>query len=278
MVGRVIKKESNYYKILCDNKILKFPVRGKVSYKKNKLLVGDFVKIDLENEIIYDVLERKNELRRPKIANVDYGIIVTSLKSPDFSSYLLDKNLSFLIYNNITPIICFTKNDLLKDKEKDEIDNIKHYYEEIGFIVVYNYELEKIKKIIANKVVCLTGQTGAGKSSLINRLDNNLNLKTSEISKALNRGVHTTKHVEIFNVNSSLVADTPGFSSLDLKEMTKDDIKDSFVEFSKYQCIYKDCNHINESDCEIKNHINQGDILLSRYINYKKLIDEVNLK
>lgn len=275
MIGRIVKKESKDYVLQTEKGIITMPARGKINFNKINLLVGDIVNIDWDNQIIENVKERKNELRRPRIANVDICLLVMSLKEPNFSAHLLDKNLSFIIFNKIKPIICFTKCDLITEDEKKYYLKLKKYYENIGIQVVFNDEITKIKKIIKDKVVVLTGQTGAGKSTLLNKLDSNLNLKTSPISKALNRGVHTTKHVQLFSICSSLIADTPGFSSLDLREMTKNDIKDTFKEFNKINCVYNNCFHINEKECNVKKAVDQGIILKSRYDNYVKFINEV---
>ena len=178
-------------------------------------------------------------------------------------------------YNNITPIICFTKYDLLDDTT--EIDEIISYYKKIGYQVFINNEPDNIKSILKNKVSVLTGQTGVGKSSLLNKLKDDLNLKTGEISKALGRGRHTTRHVELLEIEKGLVADTPGFSSLDFVGMDKQDIKDNFTEFYANQdkCKYKDCLHLKEDGCFIKKLVEEGKIRKSRYINYKKFIESM---
>ena len=142
------------------------------------------------------------------------------------------------------------------------------YYTNIGIKVTTNRNLYKLKRYIKNKTLVLTGQTGAGKSSLLNKLDNKLNLATNEISEALGRGRHTTRHVELFKYKTSFIADTPGFSSLDLKTIDKEEIKDSFLEFRNITCEYKDCMHTNEKQCTVKELVNNKKILKSRYENY----------
>ena len=176
----------------------------------------------LKNKVINKILPRKNVLIRPPVANIDQALILTSTIEPSFSSNLLDKMLVIIEYNNIKPIICFTKYDLLEDKTY--IDSVIEYYKKIGYDVFINDEIDNIKNILNKKVSVLTGQTGVGKSSLLNRLKENLNLKTGEISKALGRGRHTTRHVELLKIEDGLVADTPGFSSLDFIGMNKNDI------------------------------------------------------
>ena len=137
-----------------------------------------------------------------------------------------------------------------------------------------NYEKEKIIKIFKNKVSVFTGQSGAGKSTLLNNLNKNLKLETNEISKALNRGKHTTRHTTLLEVGEGLVADTPGFSALTFNEMTNDLIRDNFIEFNKYRekCKYRDCMHYKEDKCEIKNKVNEEVILKSMYDNYINFI------
>lgn len=272
MQGIIIKNISNDYTILADNKKYTCKARGKFRKEKITPLVGDNCIFDQEKKYIIEILERKTELVRPPVANIDQAVIITSAKEPDFSSNLLDKLLCIIEFNNITPIICFTKLDLLEDKDKKYIENIIEYYKNIGYKVYKNTELEDIKKIFKNKITVFTGQSGAGKSTLLNRLNSNLNLKTDEISKALGRGKHTTRHVELLEMYDGLIADTPGFSSISFIEMKNEDIRDNFIEFNKYRdkCEYKDCMHISETNCEIKRQLENNNILNSRYENYLK--------
>ena len=161
------------------------------------------------------------------------------------------------------------------DKTKLEIDEYIKYYQKIGYQVYLNTD-EELKSIFKNKVTVFAGQSGAGKSTLLNRLDSNLKLDTGEVSVALGRGKHTTRHVELIPLLDGLVADTPGFSSLTFDGMTKEDIRDNFIEFNKYRdlCEYKDCMHNNETICSIKEKVSNGEIIQSRYDNYIKFINE----
>lgn len=277
MQGRVIKLISNKWTVLTDNGLLlECSCIGKFKYLKESPLVGDLVIVDEKNKVINKILPRKNVLIRPPVANIDQALILTSTIEPSFSSNLLDKMLVIIEYNNIKPIICFTKYDLLEDKTY--IDSVIEYYKKIGYDVFINDEIDNIKNILNKKVSVLTGQTGVGKSSLLNRLKENLNLKTGEISKALGRGRHTTRHVELLKIEDGLVADTPGFSSLDFIGMNKNDIKDNFIEFYENQdkCKYQDCMHIKEDGCYIKEMLKAKTILDSRYDNYKKFIEQIN--
>lgn len=278
MIGRVIKLISNKWTVENKGEYYECSSIGKFRYQKVSPLVGDIVEFDEKDNIIKKILPRKNELIRPPVANIDQALILVSCKEPNFSSNLLDKMLVVIEYNNVKPVICFTKYDLLE--ETTEIDDIISYYKSIGYEVYINNELSDIKKILNGKLSVLTGQTGVGKSSLLNKLKMDLNLATGEISKALGRGRHTTRHVELLEIEGGLVADTPGFSSLDFIGMDKNDIKDNFIEFYANQdrCKYKDCVHIKEDGCYIKKLLEEGKIRNTRYENYKKFIESLEEK
>ncbi len=268
--GKIIKLISNDYTVLSD-KLYVCKCRGKFRNERITPLVGDNVLFDPENNYILEIKERKNELVRPPVSNIDQAYIVTNVK-PTFNSNLLDKLLCIIEFNNIKPIIIFTKIDLLSEEEKEEINEVINYYKSIGYDVYINTEVDKIKASMKNKISVLSGQSGAGKSTLLNKIDKDLNLKTDEISIALGRGKHTTRHVELISVCGGWVADTPGFSSLDFAGMDNTDIRDNFIEFNEYKdnCRYRDCMHLNEEDCNVKN--NQK-ILKSRYANYVSFIN-----
>ncbi len=270
MIGRIIKILSNDYTVKYDDEIIVCKVRGKFRSLHLTPLVGDFVKFDKDKKYIMEILNRKNELVRPPVSNIDQVIIITSVKDPDFESNLLDKLLVILEYNKIKPIICFSKLDLLDDTKEiyKYINYYRKYYE-----VYLNTEIDKIKEVFKNKLTVFTGQSGAGKSTLLNKLNPNLNLKTNEISYALGRGKHTTRHVELLELFGGMVADTPGFSAINFN-MNNIEIKDNFVDFDKYreECEFRDCTHIKEENCGIKKHVDSGDILKSRYENYLKFV------
>lgn len=264
--GKIIKIVSNLYSVKVKEEILECRARGKFRKEEITPLVGDFCKIDYENKYILEILPRKNYLMRPMIANVDVALIVASVKDPNLSLNLLDKMLSVITLNQIEPMIYFSKMDLLNTQEKKDFKKIIKYYDGIGIPVIN--KPKKLLKRLQNKMVVVTGQTGAGKSTLLNKLDKNLKLKTDEISKALGRGKHTTRHVELYKIKNCYIADTPGFSSIDFTENTKEEIKDSFREFKKYTCEYKNCMHDKEKNCEVKKAVQRGEILSSRYENY----------
>lgn len=274
MQGKIIKIISNDYTVLTDDNIYVCKSRGKFRNLKVTPLVGDNVVFDEVNHYILEVLPRKTELVRPPVANIDQAVIVTSVKNPDLDTNLLDKLITIIEFNNVKPIICFTKLDLLNNT--NEIDKLIAYYQKIGYDVFRNTELEDIKNILKNKVTVFTGQSGAGKSTLMNQIDSSLNIKTDEISYALGRGKHTTRHVELISLYDGLVADTPGFSSLDFYDMTTSDIRDNFIEFNEYKegCKYRDCMHDKEDECAIKEELKNSNILRSRYENYIHFIEK----
>lgn len=277
MEGIIIKNISNDYVVESNKKTYTCKPRGK--FRKDKIipLVGDRVIIDEQNNYILEIKPRKNHLIRPTVANIDQALIVTSVKNPNLDTNLLDKLLTIISYNNIEPIICFTKIDLLDSEELLEIQKYIEYYEKIGYKVVTNSSPNNFKDIFKDKITVLAGQSGAGKSSLLNLLDKNLKLKTNEISYALNRGKHTTRHTELYEVLEGFIVDTPGFSQIDFHNMKKEDIRDNMKEMfdNLHDCKYRDCMHIKEDGCKVKEKVKEQEILESRYSNYQKFIESI---
>lgn len=269
--GRISNINSSKYIVDCQDEVFDCVLRGIFRKEKIVPLVGDYVLIDENTKQVVKFFERKNFLTRPNIANIDIALVVTSTKKPDLDLVLLDKLLTNIIARNIEAVICFTKTDLLDDDEYSNFILIKDYYEKIGIKTILNTEIDKFEKNVSNKVVALCGQTGAGKSTFINKIDSKFNLATNPISESLNRGIHTTRYVSLYKIKDYFIADTPGFSALDLSDLTEEMIRDSFIEFSNYDCKYRDCNHINTDGCKI---MNNPDILQSRYDNYCKFIKE----
>lgn len=275
MIGKIVKQISNDYTVKVDNTLYTCKARGKFKHDGITPLVGDNALIDPNNKLLLEILPRINELIRPSIANIDQAVIVMSNKIPEFSLDLLDKLLCIIEYNSIKPIIYVSKTDLLNRDELDKLELILNYYRNIGYKV---YTDLSIKEVFKDKVTVFVGQSGAGKSTLLNKLDSNLSLITGDVSISLGRGKHTTRHVELINTLGGLIADTPGFSKISFIGMSKEDIRDNFIEFNKYRdkCKYKDCMHDAEDECEIKNEVNNSNILISRYQNYLKYIKEVS--
>ena len=285
--GQIRQSLSGYYDIFSEGKTYRTRARGNFRKKGQTPLVGDYVefKADNENEgYVLKILERKNQLVRPPVANVDCAIVVTACIEPDFSSNLLDRQLVMLSENEIVPILYFSKADLMDETTKERMLPVFDYYSKYYRTVVSEKNMadeELVSALLeeAGNVLVVMGQNGAGKSTLLNRLDPKLKLETGEISKALSRGRHTTRKVSLMDVKGHLIADTPGFSSFELREIEKERLSSLFEDFNEYspQCRFRGCLHLNEPDCAVKAAVLEGKILESRYENYKlfqKMIQE----
>ena len=274
MQGQIIKIVSDLHIVSCDGEI--YPCKCRGIFRKEHItpLVGDYVLFSKEKKLIEKILPRKNEFQRPRVSNIDQAFLITSLVNPDFSLNLLDKLIVLMEVNKVEPIICITKEDIASEDNKNEIYEYLKYYESIGYKVISNKELDKIKELIPGKTSVFTGQTGAGKSTLLNLLNPEWNLETGEVSLALGRGRHTTRVVELFSLFDGKVMDTPGFSSLDFSKISKEQIKDAFVEFSNISCPFKDCSHTKEAECLVRKEVMANNIIESRYVNYLKFIGE----
>lgn len=273
MKGQIVKISSDLHFVNFEDEI--FPCKCRGIFRKEHIIpvVGDYVLFSKEKKLIEEILPRKNTFYRPKVSNIDRAFLITSLKLPDFSLNLLDKFLVLMEINKVEPIICITKSDLVLEDELNKINEVLNYYRSIGYTVVFNTEIDKIKELLENKTSVFTGQTGAGKSTLLNKLNPNWNLETGEISVALGRGKHTTRVVELFDFCNGKVMDTPGFSSLEFNRYTKEQIRDAFIEFLEYPCPFKDCNHTKEEECCVKKAVKDNNIMKSRYENYLKFIE-----
>lgn len=274
MKGQIVKIHSDLHYVQVEDEV--YPCKCRGIFRKEKILplVGDFVEFNKEKLVVEKILPRKNEFSRPKVSNIDQAFLITSLVSPDFSLNLLDKLIVLMELHSVRPIICITKRDLVSDEDYKDIEKSLSYYQDIGYTVVFNTELDKIKKLLKDKTSVFTGQTGAGKSTLLNKLKPDWNLETGEVSLALGRGRHTTRVVTLYELFEGKVMDTPGFSALDFHEYSKEEIRDAFVEFSRYPCPFRDCLHTREVECEIKKAVNANNIMKSRYLNYLSFIGE----
>lgn len=275
-LGIVTKINSNIFTVKVNDKYIECSSRGIFKNREIKPIVGDNVKVNLKDNRIEEVLTRKNYLLRPNVANIDIALIVTSIKEPDISLLLLDKLISIVEINKIEPVIILTKTDLVNDSEKKELKVLFNYYNKIGIKTFINTDIKNIKKYLDSKIVTVCGQTGAGKSTLINLLKPELNLNTNAISTALGRGIHTTRIVELFEIDNFYIVDTPGFSQIDINIYSKEQVKMSFREFRNIKCKFNDCNHLdNEYGCEVKKLVENNTILKSRYDNYLSFIKEI---
>lgn len=278
--GKIIKALSGFYYVEVDNTIYQCRARGK--FRKDELvpLVGDYCEFTIENGnegYIRKLFDRKNELVRPPICNIDQALLVFSAKEPDMNTILLNRFLILIEHFHIEPIICISKMDLNKD---NEIQNTMFPYEEAGYKVIYvsskdNIGIEEIKKMFKDKITVVTGQSGVGKSSLLNAMNIHLNIDTNEISKALGRGKHTTRHVELLKMYGGYVADTPGFSSLELN-LEPIDVAHSYHDFDELsaECKFRGCLHDSEPHCAIKKAVEDGHISKERYNHYLMFLKE----
>ncbi len=273
MIGQITKIVRDIHTVSYGTIHYDCKCRGKIRNLRQVPVVGDYCEFNPDKLIIEKILPRKNEFTRPNVSNIDQLIIVTSVVEPDFSTNLLDKFLVTANISQIEAIICLTKEDLASPLQLSAIKDTMKYYQKIGYKVISNQNLEIIKVNLQNKTTVFTGQTGVGKSSLLNKLYSNLSLPTGEISLALGRGKHTTRVISLFDVNGGKVLDTPGFSSLDFNNISREDIKNSFREFQQFNCPFKDCTHTKEIDCNVKKAVADNKILKSRYENYLKFIE-----
>ncbi|VEI04751.1 ribosome small subunit-dependent GTPase A [Kurthia zopfii] len=283
--SQIRKALSGFYYVYDDGKLVQTRARGVFRKRGITPLVGDFVEYVVEGDndgTLTKVLPRKNELVRPPISNVDQAILVFSVKEPNFNTILLDRFLVVLESFRIHPIICLTKMDLLPEAEVEEIQKYSKQYEDIGYTIIQTYKddpalLEKITPVLANKTTVLAGQSGVGKSTLLNTLMPELDLKTGVISEALNRGKHTTRHVELIEVAGGLIADTPGFSSFDFDTIEKEELTSCFPELQRASenCKFRGCLHLKEPKCFVKEQLENGEIEQYRYDHYLQFLQEI---
>lgn len=278
MQGKIIGLTCGVYSVNADGVIYNVPARGLFRNKSIKPVVGDNVELDDETFVINFVYDRSSYLKRPPIANIDQMIIVESLVQPDFSYLLAFKYLTYANMNSIKPIIVLTKLDKCNDDSL--INEIKETFSKLNvptyFVSNKSKEgLEEVRKVFNGKVTCLIGQTGVGKSSLLNSIDNSYERKTGEYSYALGRGKHQTKEVILLPYEGGYIADTPGFSSLELNLYKEDLAKFYPGFFEKHSlCYYSNCLHLTENKCEVKKSLLEGSYPQIAYDCYKKLSEE----
>lgn len=283
--GQIRKALSGFYYVQDGEQLIQCRGRGVFRNKGITPLVGDYVDYEVEGNndgTITAILERKNELVRPPVANIDQAILVFSTKEPAFNTILLDRFLVVLESFQVHPIICLTKTDLLNEKELQEIEKYKADYEAIGYSIIETYKgdpqlLAKMIPLLQNKVTVLAGQSGVGKSTLLNTLMPELDLKTGIISEALGRGKHTTRHVELIEIAGGLIADTPGFSSFDFERIEKEELTQCFPEFFvlSESCKFRGCLHLKEPKCAVKEAVEEKKVDQYRYNHYLQFLQEI---
>jgi ribosome biogenesis GTPase / thiamine phosphate phosphatase len=283
--GKIVKALSGFYYVLHHDELIQ--CRGRGIFRKNKItpLVGDEVVFQAENDLEGYVLEvkiRKNELVRPPIANVDQAILVFSAVEPDFSTVLLDRFLVLVEFNHIKPLICITKMDLTNDEQTEAVSDYADQYRAAGYEVILTSSetetgIERLSPHLEDKISVFAGQSGVGKSSLLNVLRPDLELKTDDISAHLGRGKHTTRHVELIRIGNGLVADTPGFSSLEFTNIEAEDLTFCFPELKKANenCKFRGCLHVSEPKCGVKAAVEAGEIPHFRYKHYLDFLQEI---
>lgn len=282
MKGKIIKALSGFYYVASEDEIFQTRARGNFRNRKITPLVGDEVIFESSNQTdgyLLEILPRKNELVRPPVANVDQGVVVTSLVEPNFSYNLLDRFLVTLEYEGIEPIIFLTKADLGKDLAA--MKAIEETYQAIGYHVITSKaegeDLLELQRYFPERITVFMGQSGAGKSTLLNRIVPELALQTGVISESLGRGKHTTRHVELLPICDGLVADTPGFSSIDFLEIEAVELPKLFPDFLAVaaNCRFRECRHLNEPDCAVKQGVAANEIAETRYKNYVQFLEEI---
>lgn len=279
MKGIIQQSLSGFYDVIADGKIYRTRGRGNFRKKKIKPVVGD--QVEFSDGYLLKVLPRKNQMVRPPVANITMAVVVTAAIQPTFSPNLLDRQLVGLEEQGITPLIFFSKTDLLNDDQYDHIQKVAAGYSQIGYQVFCDRQpfaedqLSRLQKPLVGQVVTMMGQTGAGKSTLLNHLAPELGLATGEISQALKRGRHTTRKVSLLNVNGALIADTPGFSSYETFDMTVEELPNLFPEMRRLapECKFRGCLHLKEPRCAVKNALDHGIIMKSRYDDYVQFHD-----
>lgn len=282
MNGKIVKGIGGFYYIKTEDGLIECKARGKFRHKDIKPMVGDDVTIKIENGkgVIEEIHKRTSELIRPTVANVSLAFVVFAVKNPDINFDLLNKFLILCEHNSIEVVVCLNKVDLVSENEREEI---KKRINDIGYEVLYinakeGIGIEGLKERIQGNTTVLCGPSGAGKSTLINKLADKEHMETGSVSVKLGRGKHTTRHSELIEIEDGYIVDTPGFSTLEIKDlMEKNDLKYCFPEFTEYndKCKYRGCLHYKEPKCALKEAVEEGLVNKYRYDFYVKSLEEI---
>ncbi len=286
MQGKIIKGIAGFYYVHVEKHGI-YECKAKGIFRKDhvKPLVGDNVIVDILDETqmlgnIREILPRKSALSRPAVANVDQALVIFAIVKPNPNFNLLDRFLIRMERQNLPTVICFNKQDIASAQEKEALQKA---YETCGYRVCFvsaleNEGLDQVRELLAGKTTTVAGPSGVGKSSLINRLAPKANMETGAISEKIERGKHTTRHSEIIALgDAAYIVDTPGFTSLDISEITKEELGTYYPEFVQYEpyCKFSGCAHISEPSCGVKAAVEEGKISRVRYENYKVLYQEL---
>lgn len=287
MQGKIIKGISGFYYVhVVGSGIYECKAKGAFRQQKIKPLVGDNVEIDVLSEQdkignVNRILPRENELIRPAVANVDQALLIFAAASPEPNFNLMDRFLVMMAYQNVPVVICFNKCDLVDEAQREKLRSI---YAGSGCKILFasakkQEGLEEVREVLAHKTTTVAGPSGVGKSSLINLLAPEACMETGEISKKIERGKHTTRHSQLIHLTGdSYIMDTPGFSSLYLPKMEKEELGNYYPEFIEFEpyCRFQGCAHISEPDCGVKEALAEGRIHTVRYENYCELYKELS--
>lgn len=282
--GIIFKGIGGFYYVKASGTLYECKARGKFKNKNQTPMVGDYVSIEIHDDVeklgtIEEIHERKNQLLRPSVANVDQAIIVFALKNPDPNWLLLDKMIVLAEQANLEIVLCLNKSDL----DDHTFDEVIARYEKAEYTIVKTCAksgegVDTLKALLKDKISVFSGPSGVGKSSLLNAIQEGMALQVGEISQKIKRGKHTTRHSELLElISGGIVVDTPGFTSLSLQELEPENLRSFFPEFTEGngQCRFDNCLHINEPDCSIKELVKEGEIHKARYEAYLYLLEEI---
>ena len=281
MKGIIIKGIGGFYYVKTENGIIECKARGKFRHKDMKPMVGDNVRIETHNEkgTIEDIYKRHSTLLRPTVSNVSLAFVVFAVKNPDINIDLLNRFLVLCESSNIKAIVCLNKVDLINEQEKQLL---KEQINEIGYEVLFiNAKEQKgidyLKEYMKGNITVLCGPSGAGKSTLINALTEKEHMETGKVSDKIGRGKHTTRHSELIEIEDGYIVDTPGFSTLDVSFIDKEDLKYAFPDFEEFNecCKFRGCMHYKEPSCAVKNAVEEGKINKQRYDFYIRTLKEI---
>ncbi len=282
MEGMIFRALSGFYDVQAGDRVLRCRARGKFRHQKVSPLVGDRVEItqiDGQTGMVDQILPRRNAFQRPAVANMDQLIIIASCAIPETDPFLIDRLVSLAEKRDCEPIIVVNKCDL------EPGEPLAQVYRQCGFRTILasaqtGQGVEELREALEGKISVFTGNSGVGKSSLLNRLEPEFRIQTGEVSKALGRGRHTTRHIELYRLeNGGVIADTPGFSSFDADQgevCLKEDLAETFREFRSYlgQCRFVGCAHVKEKGCAVLRAVKAGEIPRSRHQSYVRLYEQ----
>lgn len=282
--GIIIKGIGGFYYVKTEDRVIESRARGIFREEKKTPLIGDRVRVRISDEdnsgYVEEIYERTSQLTRPPVANITHAIIVMSIREPDINTWLLDRFLMMAEYEDLEIVICLNKVDL----DSEGALKLKDIYELAGYKVIETSiisekGIDELKSLLKDNISVFAGPSGAGKSSLLNVISPGFNLETGDVSNKTKRGKHTTRHVELMELNkNSFVLDSPGFSSLNVDFIQENnEIKHYFKEISKYGegCRFKSCLHDTEPNCEVKKQVEEGNISKDRYENYILFLKEI---